>query len=417
MAGDRYSADAVTAGVEPTARVAEVIRRVSEFVEREVRPLEASLAEQRAEGVFASLQPDGTLRREVWDARREVQRRAALEGFYGLHMPSDCGGGGLSRVEMMQVEEAVYAYGLGLHLATLGWTEGPSPMLAYADAEQRQHFLDPLLRAETTAAFANTEPQAGSDVLGMRTVARRENGDWLLSGHKAWITNAQYCDVVQVSAVTGEHDGRPSLTMFLVEADQPGVRRGATYPTIMDDGLTGELFFDDVRIPDANRLGEVGQGLGMALTWINWRRLCRGGMCAGWGRHLLDRAVRRLKGRQAFGASLGRLQAVQHMLADAYADWYSARATSLLAQAEVDALGAYDLPLDPKAVQLIALVKLVNDEAFFRLTDRAVQLHGAAGLGKGSPEEALFRIARNLRIPAGTVEIQRNAIARQLLRP
>jgi alkylation response protein AidB-like acyl-CoA dehydrogenase len=317
---------------------------------------------------------------------------------------------------MQHVEEAVYAEGLGLHLATLAWTEGPHPILARADAAQRGRFLQPLVDAELTAAFANTEPQGGSDVRGFATTARRDDGDWILDGHKAWITNAQFCDVVVVTAVTGEQDGKPALTAFLVEADQPGVRRGATFQTIMDDGLTGELHFEGVRVPDAHRIGEIGQGMALALTYINWRRMGRGGMCAGWGRYLIDRAVRRAKSRSAFGGRLADIQAVQHLLADAHADWYAARSTSLLAQEEIDRLGAFDVPLHPDAVRLIAVVKLVNDEAFFRVCDRALQVHGASGLAKGCPEEVLFRIARNLKIPAGTVEIQRNAIARQLLR-
>ncbi len=204
--------------------------------------------------------------------------------------------------------------------------------------------------------------------------------------------------------------------MFLVEADRPGFRRGADYPTMLDDGLTGELVLDGVRVPDENRVGEVGQGLALALTWINWRRMCRGGMCAGWGRWLVDRAVARARCRRSGGAPIGDLQAVQHLLADADADVYAARATSLLAQAELDALGPFDVPLHPDAIRLISLVALVNDEAFYRVADRALQVHGASGLSRNGVEEKLFRLARNLRIPAGTVEIQRNAIARALLR-
>jgi alkylation response protein AidB-like acyl-CoA dehydrogenase len=110
------------------------------------------------------------------------------------------------------------------------------------------------------------------------------------------------------------------------------------------------------------------------------------------------------------------LQAVQHLLVNMDADLYQARATSLVAQAELDELGPFDIPLPRDAPRLISLVKLINDEAFYRVADHAVQVRGARGLMLGSPEEKLFRVARNLRIPAGTVQIQRNAIARGLLR-
>jgi alkylation response protein AidB-like acyl-CoA dehydrogenase len=402
----------------PGAPRAAVLRRaVDEFVESEVRPLERQLAAELAtrESARPELEPDGRMAAVVWEARREVQRRSAHAGLYALHLPTELGGGGFTRTEMFVIEEAVYRHGAGLAPAMLAWTEGPGPMLAYADEEQRQRFVAPLIRAETTTAFANTEPGGGSDVLGMRTTARRDGGDWILNGRKAWITNAPFCDLAQVVAVTEPGAGSRSLTAFFVEADRPGFSRGPVAPTIIDDGLTGELWLDDVRVPDSNRLGEAGQGLALAMTWINWRRMCRGGMCAGWSGLLIERAVARVKSRQAFGGTLADRQAVQHMLAEMQADHYSARATSILAQAELDALGPHTIPLADDAKGLISLIKLINDQAFFRIADRAIQLHGASGLRRNSIEEKLFRVARNLRIPAGADEIQRNQIARQLL--
>jgi alkylation response protein AidB-like acyl-CoA dehydrogenase len=400
-----------------TPRAARLRGAVDEFVEQEVRPRERQLAVELAtrESPRPELEPDGKMAAAVWEARREVQRRSAQAGFYALHLPTEIGGGGLTRSEMFVIEEAVYRHGVGLAPAMLAWTEGPSPMLAYANEQQRKRFVAPLIRAETTTAFANTEPGGGSDVLGMRTSARRDGSDWILSGRKAWITNAPFCDLAQVVAVTEPGAGSRSLTAFFVEVDRPGFSRGPVAPTIMDDGLTGELWLDDVRVPDSNRLGDVGQGLALAMTFINWRRMCRGGMCAGWTGLLIDRAVARVRSRQAFGGPLADRQVVQHMLAEMQADHYSARATSILAQAELDALGPHAIPLADDAKGLISLIKLVNDQAFFRIADRAIQLHGASGLRRNSIEEKLFRVARNLRIPAGADEIQRNQIARQLL--
>lgn len=399
-------------------RMRELLPRYSRFLAEQVAPVEAELAAQRVGTPWApSLDDEGRMHPAVWEARREVQRRSADTGLYAPHMPVEVGGLGLTRVETMHVEELVYRQaGLGLGLATLAWTEGPSPNLAHLSAAGRERFLGPLMRAETTCAFANTEPGAGSDVLSMATRAERDGDGWVLSGHKGWITNAHFCDVVQVVAVTEPGAGSRSLTMFMVPADTEGVRRGADYPTMLDDGLTGELVLSGVRVPDEHRIGEVGQGLAMALTWINWRRMCRGGMCAGWGAWLLDRAVTRSRSRRSGGAPIADLQAVQHLLADVDADVYAARATSLVAQAELDALGPFDVPLHPDAVRLVSLIALVNDEAFFRVADRALQVHGASGLTRNGVEEKLFRIARNLKIPAGTVEIQRNAVARSLLR-
>jgi alkylation response protein AidB-like acyl-CoA dehydrogenase len=400
----------VSGDVPAAPHVRETLAALDRFIEREVAPLERTLED----GASATLEPDGRLSRAVWEARREVSRRSAEAGFYNLHLPERVGGGGYSRADMFFVEEAVYARGLGLTPAVLAWTEGPNPMLCSLSDEQRMRFLHPLMGGVRTAAFCLTEPGAGSDVLGIRTRAERDGDAWVITGHKAVITNAQYCDVAQVVAVTEPGAGSRSLSVFMVEADRPGFRRGATYRTIMDDGLTGEIFLDGVRVPETNVVGEIGQGLPLALTWINWRRMCRGGMCAGWGKFLLDRSCEYATARHAFGAPIGHLQAVQHMIADMYVDWYAARALSIAAQSELDRLDPYAIPLSPDAVRLVSLIKVANDEAFFRIADRAVQVHGAMGVMRDNPVERLFRIARNLRIPAGTDEIQKNQIARGL---
>ncbi|QEC46913.1 acyl-CoA dehydrogenase family protein [Baekduia soli] len=404
--------------IAPTDRVEAYRRRFDAFLADEVAPVEEALA---GRGAGTPWQPakdaQGRMHPEVWEARREVQRRAGAAGLYSPHMSAAVGGGGLGRVEMHHVEEHVYrASGLGLGLAALGWTEGAAPPIEHASGAVLEQYVRPLVEGRITAAFANTEPGVGTDVLAMTTHARRDGTDWILNGHKAWITNAHFADVLQVVAVTEPGAGTRSLSMFLVDGAAPGLRRGPDIPTMIDDGLTGELELTDVRVPAEHVVGEIGGGFALAMGWINWRRLCRGGMCAGWGAWLLDRSVRRARTRMSGGRPIAELQAVQHLLADMDADVYAARATSLVAQAELDALGPFAIPLHRDAPRLVSLVKVVNDEAFQRVADRAVQVHGATGLLRGSPEEKLFRIARNLRIPAGTVEIQHNAIARSLLR-
>jgi alkylation response protein AidB-like acyl-CoA dehydrogenase len=409
----------VSVSASPPPHVAEILLRLDRFVDEQVVPVEAELARRQAErppSTTPDLDPDGSLTAVVREARAEVRRRSAAAGFYTLHLPRELGGGGLGRADMLFVEEAVYAMGLGLRPSILAWTEGPSPLARHFSADQRERFLAPLMEGTATAAFANTEPDAGSDVLGVRTRAVRDGDGWVISGTKLWITNARFCDHAMVTAVTEPGAGPRSLTLFLVEADRPGFVRGPTRPTLIEDGVTAELTLDSVNVPDENRVGEIGQGLALALTGINWRRLCRGGMCSGWMRLLIERAARRMRERRAYGGALADLQVLRHMLADMHADWYSARSTSLLAQDELDRLGAFDIPLSSDAIRLVSVVKLVNDQAFMRVSDRALQIHGAAGLAKGTLEERLFRLARNLRIPAGTDEIQRNQIARQLLR-
>lgn len=407
-----------TVGFGPSERVADYTQRFQAFLDIEVTPLEDALAGRQVGTASApQLDDTGRMHPAVWESRREVQRRAGALGLYAPHTGTAAGGGGFGRVEMHHVEEFVYRRaGLGLGLAALAWTEGPNPAIEHCSAAAREQYLNPLVRGEITAAFCNTEPDVGTDVLSMSTHAERDGSDWVLNGAKAWITNSHFADVLQVVAVTEPGAGTRSLSMFLVDGNAPGVTRERDLPTMLGDGLTGTLQFDDVRIPAENVVGEIGDGFHLAMSWINWRRLCRGGMCAGWGAWLLERAVDYAQRRQSGGKPIAAQQAVQHHLANMDADVYQARATSLVAQAELDALDPYAMPMAAEAPRLISLIKVINDEAFFRVADTAVQVRGAVGLIQDSPEEKLFRVARNLRIPAGTSEVQRNAIARGLLR-
>jgi len=399
-------------------RVKTYIERFARFLDEDVTALEKDLA---AEGVGTASQPaldaTGRMHPIVWEARREIQRRAGAAGLYAPHIRAEFGGGGFSRVEMHYAEEFVYRNsGLGLGLAALAWTEGPYPASEHIAEPLHEKYLAPIMKGQFTTAFANTEPGVGSDVLGMTTNAKRDGSDWILNGHKAWITNSHFADVVYVVAVTEPGAGTHSLSMFLVDANAPGFRRGANIPTILDDGLTGELEFDNIRLPAENVIGHIGDGFALSMQSINWRRLCRGGMCSGWGQWMIDRAVDRSHKRTSGGKPIGEYQAVRHLIAQMDAEVYQARATSLVAQAELDRLGPFDIPSNHEVPRLVSLLKVINDAAFFKVVDNAVQVHGATGLLLGSPEEKLFRIARTLRIPAGTTEIQYNAIARGLLR-
>jgi acyl-CoA dehydrogenase len=406
------------AQIGPSERVLDYCERFRHFLDEHVASLEKDLEAKNAGTPWVPhLDAEGRMHPAVWEARREVQRRAAAAGLYAPHMPEDLGGRGFGRVEMHHAEEFVYREsGLGLGLAALAWTEGPNPTNAHMTKEVKERYLVPLMAGEITAAFANTEPSGGSDVMAMSTHARRDGKDWIINGRKAWITNSHYADIIQVTAVTEPAAGTRSLSMFIVDTKAPGFRRGVDNPTMIDDGLTGELEFENVRVPAENLVGQVGDGFALGMTFINWRRLCRGGMCAGWGQWLIDRAVERSRKRMAGGKPIKDYQAIQHLITDMDINVYQARATSLAAQCELDELGPFDIPLHRDAHRLISLVKAINDACFFKVADNAVQVHGASGLLRGSPEEKIFRIARNLRIPAGTTEIQYNAIARGLLR-
>lgn len=374
-----------------------------------VAPLEEELA-RTLRG--RALDEDGLLRPEVREARARVRRWAAGEGIYQLHLPESIGGGGFSRSEMFFIEERAYRDGFGLLKDAVAWTEGPSPAVAAATPEQRERFVEPLMKGETTACCAITEPGAGSDLLAMRTTARKSGGDWILDGKKALITWAPFADVTVVIARTGEERSTRSLTAFFVPADSDGYRRGRLNRTIMDDGVTGELVFDDCRVPDEFVLGEVGQGFHLAMAFINWRRVCRAGMCAGLARYLFEKTLTYSRERVSFGRPLGSRQFIQFLIADLYVEIEKMRATSLELLERIDALDVWRLDRLPgEAIRYISTVKLLNDEALFTIADRALQAHGGWGMVSETGVEQVFRIARNLRVPAGTTEMQRLAIA------
>src|SRR5690606_28953398 len=197
------------------------------------------------------------------------------------------------------------------------------------------------------------------------------------------------------------------LTAFFVESDRPGFRRGQIRRLLIEDGNTGDLHFDDVWVPDENVIGEVGQGLQMAMVWINWARTRRGGMCAGLGRHLIERSLAYAKERKAFGRSIGDFGAVQHRLADMSIDVRAARSLSLQCLEAIDRADPWRVRPDAATIRQISTMKVFNDEVLFRVADAAIQIHGAYGMTKEAGIEKIFRVARNLRIPAGTSEIQR----------
>ena len=394
-----------------------LLARIDAFYREEVAPREARLGDRLTDSL-KYVDADGRLHPEVQQARREIMRLAGAAGLFSLHLPASIGGGGLSRTEMFFVEERVYSHGIALAPAMLAWTDGATPRLLFCSEAQRARFVDPLVRGEKTSCHAVTEPGAGSNLFDLQTRAVQAGGKWVLNGHKAFITNPFYADVVHVLAATDPGKGRHSFSYFQFEAEEylgRGFRHGRVNRTMFDDGLTGELHFDGLELGEDALLGRRGQGFDIAMSSINWTRTRRGGMCSAWSRLLIDRSLARLTERRVGGKPLGRNQGLQWMLADMHTDWYAARATSLACLRDIESFGPWwKTERTPEEIRLFATMKIVNDEAFYRVADRALQLHGAAGVMKDTVVNKLFQIARNLRIPGGTDESQRNTIAESL---
>lgn len=274
--------------------------------------------------------------------------------------------------------------------------------LAGSDA-QRQRVLPRVARGEIAAAFALTEPGAGSDAAALGTTARRDGDGWVVNGHKRFISNATVFGMMTLFARTGE--GNRGVSAFLVEADAPGVRAVAQAP--LSPHPIGEVFFEDARLAADAMLGEEGQGFKIALTTLDVFRTTVAAAALGMGQRAHDEAVAHVRSRRQFGAPLADLQGVQFMLADSEVELEAAR---LLVQQ-----AAWTKDGGARVTREAAIAKLVATENAQRVIDRSLQLHGGMGVMKGSPTERLYRGIRALRIYEGATEVQKLVIARAVL--
>lgn len=398
---------------EEAAVVADSLIR---FVEREVVPLErehrALLASERT-----IYDVDGRFTAPILALRRQIRMRSAELGFYNLFAPEELGGGGLGAQAALVIQERLNAqYGPArplIHSVVLpsSFTNGLSPVLRHLDPEVLEGYRDDLASGAKTMCFCLSEPDAGSDVFAMKTRAHRDGDDWLLTGTKQWITNAPYADLAMVFAVTDEGLARERLggiSGFLVDTKTSGFSVPSVIPTMGHLGAEiGIVTLDAVRVSDSHRLGELDKGLSVALGGVSVGRLSMAGTCVGLARWALEQALDYAKVRKTFGRPIADHQAIQFMLAESAMDIYAAKSMAQNCAARVD--------MGEPAIKEVSMTKAFATEMLNRVMDRCIQIHGAMGLTNELRLEAGFRLARTLRIPDGTAEIQRRTVAGRLL--
>lgn len=351
---------------------------------------------------------------------RELRGRATRAGLYAANMPEEVGGAGLDTLSWMLMERELGHTGYALQMLAVA---RPSRILLACDGPQRAAYLLPTVAGERVECLAMTEPEAGSDLRGMRTRAVRDGADWLITGTKHFISHVDESDFVILFAATGEHrpdDGAPrraEITAFLVDIDAAGLTVHPGYRSVSHRGYTNSvLTFDGCRVPGSAVLGEVGLGFEVASAWLGTTRLQVAAGCLGRARRALELAVRHAATRSQFGRTIGRNQGVSFKLADMSvavesASWLTWRA-AWLADADADAgrgTGA-------AAQTAIAMAKLHATEALAMIADEALQIHGGMGLMDELVLERIWRDARVERIWDGTSEIQRHIVSRALLR-
>jgi acyl-CoA dehydrogenase len=284
---------------------------------------------------------------------------------------------------------------------------GSYPILLAGTEAQKARYLPPLARGAEVPAFALTEPEAGSDAASLRTRATRDGDAWMLDGTKRFISNAPLADLYVVFARTGSDGGTTGISAFVVTKDAPGL--GGAPMRTMAPHVIGALTFERCRIPAANLLGAEGEGWRIAMGTLDVFRASVGAQAVGLAQSAFDLALAHARSRVQFGQPLATFQLIQAKLADMATE---IRAARLLVHSAARLKDAGS----PRVTLESSMAKLYATEMAQRVVDQAVQIHGGAGVLRGSPIERLYREVRAPRIYEGTSEIQRLIIARQLLR-
>ena len=374
-------------------REQEMIRKeVRHFAEKEIAPVALELDETE------TFSPELTLK------MGEI-------GLFGMFVSEDYEGQQMDYLAyIIAVEEIARVDGSQAATIAAGNSLGIGPIYYFGTEEQKRKYLPPLCRGEGLWGFGLTEPTAGSDAGGSKTTAVKDGNEWVLNGSKIFITNAA-CDMsmgVTVQAVTGTRDsGRQEYTCFLVEHGTPGFKAVEMHKKMMwRSSNTAELYFDDVRIPASNVLGNIGDGFHQMLQTLDGGRLSIGAMGLGGAQGAYDAALKYANSREQFGQPISKFQAVAFKLADCAMEIECGR--NLLYKACW--LRDQKRPFAKEA----AMGKLYCSELMGRVANHAVQIHGGYGLMKEYNVERFYRDQKLLDIGEGTSEVQRLVISRYI---
>jgi short-chain 2-methylacyl-CoA dehydrogenase len=340
----------------------------------------------------------------------DIVKQMGEMGLFGLPFPEVYGGQGadfltlcLAIEELARVDSSIaitLEAGVGL---------GANPINAFGTEDQKQRWLTPMCRGEILGAFGLTEPGGGSDAGSTKTTARLENGEWVINGSKAFITNSgtAISKVCTITAVTGEREGKKEISAIIVPTDTPGFEVGKSYRKVgWRASDTHELSFSDCRVPEAHLLGERGKGFAQFLNTLDDGRIALASLAVGLAQGCLDESVKYAKERAAFGRPIGAFQGIQFKVADMKVAVETARLATYRAAWLRDQGRAFKAEA--------ALAKLHASEIAVTCAREAVQIHGGYGFMEEFPVARFYRDSKVLEIGEGTSEIQRILIARDL---
>ncbi len=372
-----------------------IVQTTREFVKKELLPHEAEV--EKNDHV-----PDGLV--------ESIKAKAIAAGIYAPNMPEEYGGGGLDSFTMALVERELGAAGYALNYIIAR----PSNILMACEGDQIERYLIPTITGERYDCLAMSEPDAGSDVRGMKCTAVRDGDEYVINGTKHFISHADMADYVILFAATGEEETargpKKRITAFLVDMGTPGFELVPGYNAVSNKGYHNSILnFDDCRIPAGNVLGEEHKGFDVANEWLGATRLQVAAICLGRARRAIELATEWAASREQFGQKIGKFQGVSFKLADMQTQYDAAELLTFRA-AWKDSEGTMT---DSDA----AMAKVFATEMCQFVTDEAIQIYGGMGLMDDLPLEMFWRDTRVDRIWDGTSEIQRHIISRAMLRP
>ena len=350
------------------------------------------------------LEKTNNLPKELYD---EIKKKSIEAGLYACNMQVENGGGGLNAFDLTLVEKHLGFASLAL--AEIAWR--PQNILMACEGELIDQYLKPAITGERKDCIAMTEPEAGSDLRGMKTNAKKDGDDWVINGTKHFISNAHISDFVVLFASTGtDEQGRNLLSCFLVDLHQKGVEVAKGYDCVSHRGYVNNVInFNDCRIPGKNILGEKDKGFELMNVWLEATRLTVAATSVSRAERAFDIALDWSANRKQFGKVIGKFQGVSFKLAD--------MATNIKAANLMLLESAWKIDQKTLSSQDAAMTKLFCTEMLGKVSDEAIQICGGMGLMSDIPLERIWRDARIERIWEGTSEIQRHIISRSLLRP
>lgn len=354
------------------------------------------------------VEPQAMVIEEKDEIPADIMKKAKELGLFGLSVPEEYGGLGLSMVGKVAILEELGRTHNGFTTVIGGHTGiGGVGIVEMGTEEQKRKYLPDMATGDRIGAFALTEPEAGSHASNLKTTAVRKGDKYILNGRKHFITNATIADIFTVMAVTDPTKGPKGITSFIVERGTPGLIIGKKEKKMgLRGSHTAEIIFEDCEVPAENVLGEEGQGYVNALKILANGRAGMAARNLGSSQKLLEMSLEYAHTRAQFGKPIFEQQIIQHYLAEMALEIEALRSFTYRVAWMVDQ--------KMNVIKEAAMVKLLGSETYNRVADKAVQIHGGLGYIKEYPIERFYRDARITRIYEGTSEIQKNIIAAQL---